>query len=110
MTLLSFGLTPAETGTSDTVSPSRPVMNKSWSVCVSAEPTDQTTPQGRRRKLLSPVMARNLISTDKIKSLNTASVQTLCLWLNRSSVDFSAPYFTAAHYLLMHTFFLQQLP
>lgn len=29
MTLLSFGLAPAEIGTRNTVSPSRPVMNKS---------------------------------------------------------------------------------
>lgn len=35
MTLLSFGLTPTEIETSDTVSPSRPLMNKSWSVSVS---------------------------------------------------------------------------
>lgn len=79
VTLLSFGLAPAEIRTSDTVSPSRPVMNKSWSVRLSAEPTDQTTVQGRRRQVLSPARARNLISNDKMKSLDTMtdSVQTL---------------------------------
>lgn len=46
---------------------------------LSAEPTDQTTLQGRRRQVLSPARARNLISNNEIDSLDTMtdSVQTL---------------------------------
>lgn len=69
MTLLSFGLAPTEIGPSDTVSPSRPEMNKSWNVLVHW--ADQTTPEGRRRQILSPERARNLISDDQIKSVST---------------------------------------